>query len=160
MTAIAGTFSDFKLVKTRGVAQLVIEVPVEQAYAALEALGGLPMPDQERWVGIAPLAAAPQTQLAPQLGKGQEKESRPFHTLPPSQQAAIKCGDPDFLLWLVKVRLLNVAEGRDPGPDDAAEAVRRVCGVTSRAQITADPRAAQVWRNMLSSYEDYRLGRK
>ena len=41
MAAIKATFSDFKLIKTRKVAQLVMEIPVEQADAALKALGGL-----------------------------------------------------------------------------------------------------------------------
>ncbi len=40
MTPICATFSDFRLVKGRKVCQLVCEVPLEQADAALAALGG------------------------------------------------------------------------------------------------------------------------
>jgi hypothetical protein len=62
MTPICATFSDFRLVKGRKVCQLVCEVPLEQADAALAALGGLPNPHAERWVGIVPLKAQPQGQ--------------------------------------------------------------------------------------------------
>jgi hypothetical protein len=34
------------------VAQLVIELPIEEADAALATLGGLPQPAAERWVAI------------------------------------------------------------------------------------------------------------
>ena len=38
MTAIKATFSDFKLIKGRKVAQLIFEVPIEATDAALAAL--------------------------------------------------------------------------------------------------------------------------
>lgn len=62
MTPICASFSDFKLIKGRKVCQLVCEVPLEQADAALAALGGLPNPHAERWVGIVPLKAQTQGQ--------------------------------------------------------------------------------------------------
>ena len=34
----------------------MIEVPLEQAGAALEAMGGLPMPEESRWVAVARLS--------------------------------------------------------------------------------------------------------
>ena len=68
MTPICATFSDFRLVKGRKVCQLVCEVPLEQADAALAALGGLPNPHAERWVGIVPLKAQPQGQDNSRVG--------------------------------------------------------------------------------------------
>lgn len=53
--AIQATFSDFKTVKTRSVAQLVFEIPIEQADMALKALGGVPQPQAEQWVAVARL---------------------------------------------------------------------------------------------------------
>ena len=50
-----GTFADFKLIKSRSTAQLVIEIPIEAADAALLALGGVPLPGKECWVAIARL---------------------------------------------------------------------------------------------------------
>lgn len=51
--ATLATFSDFRIVKTRKLAQFVFEVPIEDADKALAALGGLPRSDGERWCGIA-----------------------------------------------------------------------------------------------------------
>lgn len=53
--AFTATFADWKLVKTRGVVQLVFEVPVEKADAAYNVLGGMPDAAQERWFAIARL---------------------------------------------------------------------------------------------------------
>ncbi len=51
---IEGSYADFKLVKTRGVAQLVIEIPIERAAEAV-AMFGIPQPGQEIAVAIARL---------------------------------------------------------------------------------------------------------
>jgi hypothetical protein len=49
---ISGTYSDFKLVKTRGVVQVIVEFPIEEANQVLESLDGLPMPGQEAHVSL------------------------------------------------------------------------------------------------------------
>ena len=51
---IEGSYADFRLVKTRSVAQLVIEIPIERAAAFIEAFG-IPLPGQEIAVAIARL---------------------------------------------------------------------------------------------------------
>lgn len=158
MTAIAGTFSDCKLVKSRSVMQLVIEVPIEQADAALKALGGVPLPGKERWVGIAPLqdkpspAASALDEPAPS-----EQPKRNFHELSPASQAAIKCTDPNFRRFLTE---RNPSGGLYPTGDDAAEEVRRICGVQSRALLNSNPPAQRRWQLLVAEYEDYRLGRR
>jgi hypothetical protein len=48
VAAIKATFSDFRLIKGRKQAQLVLEVPIEQADNALAALGGIPQPHSDR----------------------------------------------------------------------------------------------------------------
>lgn len=55
MTAFKGEFSDFKIVKTRSVCQIVLEIPLEQADDALAVLGGVPRPDRQVWVAVARL---------------------------------------------------------------------------------------------------------
>lgn len=50
--AISGSFADYRLVKSRSVLQLVIEVPVEQQGAAFAALG-YPLPGTEIPVAVA-----------------------------------------------------------------------------------------------------------
>jgi hypothetical protein len=49
---ITGTFHDFKLIKTRGYVQVIIEVPIEQGDRVLESLGGLPVTGKERHVCV------------------------------------------------------------------------------------------------------------
>jgi hypothetical protein len=53
--AIRGTFSDFRLIKGRKCAQIICEIPIEEADAALSVLGGIPQPASERWIALAPL---------------------------------------------------------------------------------------------------------
>ena len=90
MTAIRAAFSDFKTIKTRKVAQLIFEVPIEQSMDALNSLGGVPQFDSEQWVGIAPITAEAKP----------EKPKKRFNEMPLSQQAAIMCGDQQFVEFL------------------------------------------------------------
>lgn len=154
MTAILATFADFKLVKSRAVAQLVFEVPVEQADAALTALGGLPRADLERWAGIAPLdktAVAARhadggVPHAPVKGGDKPGHSRrQFTSLPRSQQAAMRCDDYDFQVWLGVV---------GTGTDAALKAR---LAITSKKELDTDPEAAKRWDTLLNEYLDSRL---
>lgn len=141
----AGTFSDFKLVKTRNVAQLVIELPLERADEALELLGGLPRPSREVWVAIARLTAnpftvatEPATAPEPVAAPEEPKERRKFTDLPFSQRAAMLCQDELFGNFLC-----------DRFPDhwytagcDATNTLRRICQVQSRTELNTDHDAA------------------
>ncbi len=49
---IKATFAEWKMIKTRKVLQLVLEIPLEQQGEVLTRLGP-PMPDQEKWVAVA-----------------------------------------------------------------------------------------------------------
>lgn len=51
---VSGTYSDFKIVKTRSVFQMVIEGPIERAAEAV-AMFGVPQPGQEIHVAVARL---------------------------------------------------------------------------------------------------------
>jgi hypothetical protein len=55
--------------------------------------------------------------------------------------AGILCNDPRFQKWAGL-----------SGADAAAEMVRRVCGVTSRSEINANPLAAAEWDDLHSRY--------
>lgn len=156
MTAIAATFSDFRPVKSRGVYQIILEVPAENANAVLIALGGVPVFGSEQWVGVAPLKATPEARPEPEAPKEvepttpdapAEKERHPFHDLLRSQQAGILCGNPAFGRWLAKVGML-VTDGdvaKDDPTERAVKAVRKYCGVASRAYIDRDDDAARKW---------------
>jgi hypothetical protein len=149
--AVAGTFADFKIVRGRKCAQIVVEVPLEHADAALRTLGGLPNPASERWVGIAPLNGDPQ-----KVGISDEKvgtsenvptpDKRKWDDLPPSQQAAIRCGEPEFQ------RFAEVVAADLGWRGDAAEIVRRYCKVASRADLNTNERAEDRWRTFEADY--------
>lgn len=51
--AFTATYSDLKVVRTRQVVQFIFEVPLEAADHAINVLGGMPSPMQERWFAIA-----------------------------------------------------------------------------------------------------------
>lgn len=133
---IAGSFSECRMVKTRSAFQLVIEVPIEQADAALKALGGMPQPGKERPVAVARLNAS---SVEPAAKKGSL-----------AQQAGILCGDPRFLTFLAE----NYQHIGAPKDDfEAATTVRSICGVNSRSEFDSDPAAGQRWRNVKGAFD-------
>ena len=139
--AIKATFSDFQLVKTRKLAKLIFEVPIEEADKALRVLGGLPRSDAERWVGIALL----DVKIAEVAGVNNTR--RAFCDLPFPQQAAIKSNDTTFQLWM--------SVHYDFG-NDCADAIRNYCGVSSRADILPWTEAGQKWVALLREFDGYR----
>ena len=78
MTAFRATFADMKLVKTRQVAQLIFEIPIEDFDAAYEVLGGMPVPAKERWFGIAAIKSPEEKEAPakPRQGGGLDQDQR------------------------------------------------------------------------------------
>lgn len=97
MTAaiVRGTFSDWRPVKTRGVLQLVIEVPVEQAQRVMDTLG-FPMPGEEKAVAVALLVDNDNDKDARLAERGWPAEKRHGDDIQPSTiEAPIGDRDPD-----------------------------------------------------------------
>ncbi|NNM75013.1 hypothetical protein [Enterovirga aerilata] len=136
--AISGTFADFRTVKGRKVAQLVIEIPIEQADAALHALGGVPRPDDPKWVAVARLNSglSKATDSDPEVAP-----KRSFASLPPAQQAALQCRREAF--WRFLREEYNQPSVQDE--ESAAAVVRSICKVTSRSEIATGSTAAAAW---------------
>lgn len=148
MTAAAfqATYSDWRIVKGRKVVQVVFELPLESADAAYQALGGMPIAAAEVWCGIARLSS-PQRETTPapveamprparsllSAPVGDSKPRRKFEDLTPAQQAGILCGQQNFQLFLNERFHYNAGSS-----DEAAEAVRELCKVSSRALLTTD----------------------
>ena len=124
------TFSDIKTIKTRKVVQFVFEIAQEQANHALDCLGGLPRSDIDTWVAIAKLQTV-ETQLEP-------KKPRQWSQIPPSQQAGIRCQDPEFLKWLGGAFGIFTA-------DESAGWIRDKCKVSSRSQLDTHQNAQELW---------------
>lgn len=159
MTPICATFSDFRLVKGRKVCQLVCEVPLEQADAALAALGGIPNPHAERWVGIVALKEQPQGKLnsgsappphadAADSPAAASKPKKPWHEYLPSQQAGMACDRVAFAIWLAR---------DEPEAPETAEAcaklLRTKLGISSRSDLDTNPEAAKRWRELFGMYQ-------
>jgi hypothetical protein len=141
MTAFRAAYADLKIVKTRGVCQLVLEIPLEQADAALEVLGGVPRPDREVWCAVARLAKdAPAEPVQPEEPA---KERTPFHQLPLPQQAGMLSCDGIFQMWSVGAHDESLA----------AMFIRDTCGVKSRSEIHPEDLSGQ---KFLALYERYR----
>ena len=137
MTAIRATFSDFKLIKTRKVAQLVMEVPIEACDAALAALGGVPRFDSEVWVGIARLT--------------EEAAPAPRKEMTRAQWAGMLCQDGQFQTFLRDENYTSCAH-----PNNAADFVREYCGVTSRSQLDSFHAASTMWDTLRTEYDAWR----
>ena len=53
--AFSATYSDWKVIKTRQVVQIVLEVPLKAADHAYNVLGGMPTFEAEQWFAVARL---------------------------------------------------------------------------------------------------------
>ena len=138
MTAFACTFADFKTVKTRSVAQVVLEMPIENLQAFLAAFG-VPVPGSETWVGIARLAGNPRVPAS----QGEMSEAKQA-----VRAAALRCDDERFQRWMLG---LEFGEGVD---NEAATVVqlRFVLGVKSRSEIGTNPEKLLAWLELIRRF--------
>lgn len=144
MSAVAGTFSDFRTAKGRKVGILSIEVPIEQVDATLKALGGFPQPHSPKWVGIALLDMAKVQETA-------EKPRRKMGELPIPNQVALTCDREAFQRFLVEQH--SAARQTLGDAEKAAEVVRWHCGVNSRAEIKPGSDAAAKWFELKAAFD-------
>lgn len=140
MTAISAQFVKLQPVQTRKVVQVILEAPEEQADAILSALGGYPKSDNPQWVGVAPLEAEAAQKPA---------EDRKGGKL--AQRAGILCGEPAFQKYITDDQGYNGVDS----DKKAAEWLRFVCCVDSRADLDHDAKGAAVFRDIERGYRDW-----
>jgi hypothetical protein len=150
---IKATLADFKIIRGRKCAQFVFELPLEAADEALTALGGLPRPDAERWFGIV---ALDMSKPASERPSESEKARTPFRDLPPAQQAAMRCNEPDFRRFLAQREKFKGVLMLDT--EMAADCVREICDVHSRSHLNDQPAAAARWRALDTEYFAWQRG--
>lgn len=153
---ISGDFSTFRHVQGRKVLQLVIEIPAEQAATVFSTFGypgsGNPIP-----VAVARLVEDKQE---PPKGR------LPFVDLPYPQQAAIRCQEAAFQMFLIETNRMSDGQVGAAGSDRAAEAVRALCGVASRADIGKGPNdrspndSGFKWRALEAEFYAWQRGRR
>lgn len=164
MTAAAfqATYSDFKLIRSRKVVQIILEVPLENSATVLSALGGMPNPGEEIWVGVAKLdlsklqsgASAPGEAMA-ESPPGKAVASRQHKPVAPERRltvrAGILCSDPVFRKWLGEI-----CRKRDVTENEAAIFIRTECDVPSRKDITPGSEAALQFEKMEGAFLGWR----
>lgn len=159
MSAVEATFVDLRTVKSRSVMQLIFEVPLERADAALQALGGIPQPGTDRWVGIARLVApddrAP-AEPTKDYARSLTAKAR-YADLDDGRKAvarsALLAKDMAFQHWLFVTK-------RAPafGEEGAAAYIRSACSCKSRREIAESSEKLRLFEALEGSYQLWRDG--
>jgi hypothetical protein len=131
------TFSDFRLVKTRQVAQFIFEVDLTQADAALRLLGGVPQPGGERWVTIAPVEDG--GGFRPEPSPSVKTEGERIRT-----RAVLLCKDPRYGAWL----------GYGDDEEAAACHMQRYCKIHSRSELATNVEAQKRYLELERRYRE------
>lgn len=157
MTAFRAVYSDMKLVKTRQVAQLIFEIPIENFDAAYEVLGGMPVPSKERWFGIAAIKSPAEEESAkPRQDTGSHSppdgaKRMDWRDVQPAAQAGIRCAEPVF--W----KFLEEQDGCEcSNPEEAANIVRFLCGVKSRSELGTNHKARVIWKQLDDQFQAWK----
>lgn len=165
---IRADFANWRPVAGRKVLQLILEVPIEQTADVMEKLG-FPLPGESKWVAVAlldengpvaelvdaaDLKSADESRVGSNPTGAHHKERKPFASLPLSQQAAIRCGDPDFRKFLAR----NDKQILMYDADMAADEVRHQCGVTTRGALNDvnNASARAQWTALDAQYQSWR----
>lgn len=128
---IAGSYADFKVIKTRSVVSISIEIPIEQADTFISTFG-MPIPGSEKPVALALMNTEPEQ---PEKGK------KSWAEMGRAQQAGILCNDPRFQDWCGAT-----------SADGAADFIRRECGVHTRAHLDMNKKAAGAFDQIVTNY--------
>lgn len=146
-----------RTVASRKLAQIVLEIPIEELPRAMTILGTID-PSQSNWVAVARLVPSPDqpakemrqpdSSAAPVTAIRSERPKRAFRDMTPAQQAGMMCNDIAFQKFLTeKFKTLPITNELD-----AATIVRNYCQVNSRAEILGGTRAEQRWNLLASAY--------
>ena len=145
--AIAATYVEWKMIKTRKVLQLVFELPLEQQQDVLMKLGA-PRPDRDDWYGIVPLQKPPTATAIPQkdlarseAGKQRYAESDDMERA--RTRSAMLPNDPQFQAWCKRQT-----------PETAAEFIRSACGVGSRREIAFEQSAYEAFLQLETEFAE------
>jgi hypothetical protein len=82
--------------------------------------------------------------------------SNKWRDLPSPRQAGILSRDASFRRWLGDRTFPGLGLALEP--DEAADAIRAHCGVSSRREISSDPVAADRWRELVTDFRLWQQG--
>jgi hypothetical protein len=137
---IQGTYADFKLIKSRNVAQFIIEVPIEQAKAAIS-MFGVPTPQEEQWVAVAALETR-------SVQSQEEKYSA-------VKSAAMLCQSIDFAKFLKAKYDPSLAN--HPSGEEVASSLRAILGITSRSELHENEKALMAFERLKGEYHSWMM---
>lgn len=161
MSAIAflGTYADWKLIKTRGVVQIVVEIPLHEANKAYETLGGMPDAAAEVWCGVTRIDPSKIAGNAPLLPEAPAREAGDSKAAPPApashlspdkkfvQHIGMICAERQFVDWY-----RAYSRQPDATAENAIIYVRKTCRVLSRSEIKPGTEAAKQWDWIEAAY--------
>lgn len=135
---IQGTYADFKIVKTRNVAQFIVEVPLEQANAAVNVFG-LPDPTSEKWVAIA--------MLNEHVIERNESATKAI------QVAGMLCREAQFGKFLRDH--LGMREVEPMNSQSIADGLRALLGIKSRTEMHDQPETVVAFNRIKGEYDKW-----
>ncbi len=144
--AISASYADFKLIKSRSSAQIILEIPIEHAERFIAAFG-MPIPGSEKPVALALLRSTTAQPAVPEREPSAGVGKKRWHEMSRAQQAGVLCHDESFVEWI------GAAD-----EDEAAMKVRHQCGVFSRAELDKEPTAGKRWDEIVSNYRMFTQG--
>lgn len=162
--AISGTYSDLKFIKTRSVAQIVMEIPIEEADAFLKMFGA-PQPGREVPVAIARLNdgavaqriehSVPNREAEGSNPSGSAKPKRQWSELSLPEQCGIRCAEPEFQRFLSESHptYWYGQDGEMHQMTRAAQTIRSLFCIKSRTELAINENAAAQWRQLESEYQ-------
>ncbi|MED5369092.1 MAG: hypothetical protein VX978_06320, partial [Pseudomonadota bacterium] len=121
-----GAYSDFKVIKSRKVIQMVVEFPIESSNSFVE-MFGIPQPHEEQWVAVALM--------------DKRAVIRNETATIAIRDAGILCKNPSFGEWLRAERGMSEVDPNDS--DSIAQAVRAILGIRSRSELSDNSEALQ-----------------
>ena len=145
---IQGVYSDFKVIKTRSVAQIIIEIPVENSDNFI-AMFGIPQPAKEKWVAVALLNNLPiSDEDAGKFPLTKEGEWC-IRTL----SALVEQRDfRDFICY--PMRLPETNRFKVP---TILDAVKAYVGIKSRREFRTNQEAVDIFKELYRKYSKYEI---
>lgn len=110
--------------------------------------------DMDQRVTTAPMGTRYQAVLVEvnddETPKEQPKGKLDWREVQPAAQAGIRCAEPRFRDYLAVEHGINTKTAQE-----AAEAVRNLCGVNSRAMLGINHKARTLWHQLDSGYRSW-----
>ena len=136
---IRGTYSDYKLIKSRNVIQIGVEIPIESNRRI--SMFGMPQPSTEKWVAIA--------------GLNEEVVNKNEEVVKTIQQAGMLCKEVNLGRFLrTQKKMLDVIPNQE---DTIAKGLRAILGIKSRTDFHTDPVSVMTFNRLKSEYEKWTI---